>query len=81
MAEMPRCAVPIAFALVALGCKAVEPVAGADASSCSSPMLMCDQQCVNPMDDEQHCGDCTTACRGDQECVAGDCACPTTERR
>jgi hypothetical protein len=35
-----------------------------------------DSVCADLNADEQHCGDCTTACSGGQFCDNGDCACP-----
>ena len=31
--------------------------------------------CLNLQTDPQHCGTCTTACTGNNECTAGSCSC------
>ena len=31
--------------------------------------------CLNLQTDSQHCGTCTTACTGNNECKAGSCSC------
>jgi hypothetical protein len=40
---------------------------------CQAPMLTCDTQSINPMTDDQFCGNCTTACTGGLHCHAGTC--------
>lgn len=36
----------------------------------------CPDGCFNTRQDEQHCGDCTTACTGGTECTGRACQCP-----
>lgn len=34
---------------------------------------LCDGVCVNTQEDPMHCGDCETACAGDEFCIEGQC--------
>jgi hypothetical protein len=41
---------------------------------CAGGALACDQQCIDPMTDGQHCGGCGNDCQG-SACESGECAC------
>lgn len=51
--------------------------AGAGGVTCQSNQLVCDNTCVDPKSDNQHCGDCTTACAPTMACSLGHCIDPT----
>lgn len=42
-------------------------------SGCSSPLLTCGDECVDPRTDERHCGGCEDACASGSFCVASVC--------
>lgn len=42
---------------------------------CVAPALDCDGVCVDPDEDESHCGDCDTVCTANETCVEGRCQC------
>ncbi|MFT5992034.1 MAG: hypothetical protein ACI82G_001029, partial [Bradymonadia bacterium] len=50
-------------------------------SLCPGSAISCDDECVDPLTDESHCGNCATQCAPGDECVAGVCACPEAEQR
>ena len=63
---------------------AVTPVvdAGLDAvidaapPSCGAGQMLCTGECFDVATDEEHCGNCTTACSGGKACISSNCACP-----
>ncbi|MCC6527693.1 MAG: hypothetical protein IT373_33920 [Polyangiaceae bacterium] len=70
-------AVPLALAAVAACSVANAPSevqpGGGGAPTCSAPAELCGGACVDTASDPAHCGDCATACVGDQQCVQGAC--------
>lgn len=48
-----------------------------DAPTCSAPMKMCGNSCLDVSSDEENCGDCGVECGGGEACTASACACPT----
>lgn len=46
---------------------------GAGAPSCGPEEKLCDQVCVDPKEDEAHCGGCGKACEGAESCCEGVC--------
>jgi len=49
-------------------------VDGGPPPPCPLGMLRCDDACVDPSNDRDHCGSCETECRGrEDECELGTC--------
>lgn len=46
---------------------------GSAPGGCAPPLLRCGNQCVDPLVDPAHCGDCAIACGPGTRCVAGQC--------
>lgn len=79
--SLPRSAVlaAVALALAATyGCAEGGALSGSGAgsggASCEAGLTRCDGICVNTSADRTHCGQCETACTGDQICESGVCA-------
>jgi hypothetical protein len=55
--------------------------AGAGGGGCEEPLMDCDGECVDVMQNGDHCGACDTPCNG--VCVDGDCdtSCPDNRLR
>src|SRR6266478_2327475 len=48
--------------------------AGMDAPPCNSPKIMCGTQCIDPTNDNMHCGGCGTDCTAaSQVCINSIC--------
>ncbi|HOX45505.1 MAG TPA: choice-of-anchor D domain-containing protein [Myxococcota bacterium] len=45
---------------------------------CNALQLCCGIDCIDPLSDEEHCGDCATACQAGESCEDGGCACGGT---
>ena len=59
-----------------------ESHAACDAAECKAPRMLCDEQCIDPQTDAEHCGNCETSCSPDESCQSGSCqpvSVPTTE--
>ena len=57
--------------LAAVGCGGGS---GVDAAPpCPPGELSCDGTCIDPLIDQNHCGNCETTCSADQECREGSC--------
>jgi hypothetical protein len=48
---------------------------GSAFAQCPSDQRFCEQDCVNPSTDTNHCGSCGNACVAGQSCVTGNCVC------
>ncbi|MBO4349320.1 MAG: hypothetical protein J6A01_00035 [Proteobacteria bacterium] len=57
------------------GCESNLPC---NAGKCKDPQMLCDDQCIDPMTDAAHCGDCETACEPEETCQSGSCQ-PVTD--
>lgn len=47
---------------------------GTDSMGCDDAGLLCDNACVDPLTDPDHCGDCDVVCGAGEACVAGTCS-------
>lgn len=47
----------------------------ADVCVCADEELACDNRCVNPRTDVEHCGGCNTRCAEGERCDDSRCAC------
>lgn len=50
-----------------------EPEEVVDPEDCATPLLICDNACVDPEVDEGHCGVCGNECELGDQCVEGEC--------
>jgi len=50
--------------------------ADAEINTCPEGFIRCDDECVDPMRSDVHCGECDRSCREQEICLAGLCACP-----
>jgi hypothetical protein len=41
--------------------------------ACSGPRIACNDQCINPKNDDHHCGGCNIACMAGASCKHGVC--------
>ena len=41
--------------------------------TCEAAEKLCAENCVDPMSDDAHCGDCNQACERDTSCIEGEC--------
>lgn len=48
---------------------------GQTTTGCDAPAISCAGECVDPLNDPEHCGGCGVVC-ADVQCVAGDCQYP-----
>lgn len=46
---------------------------------CPGSQIWCDNRCVAPSTDNDHCGRCDRSCPGAQRCSNGNCGCPSTQ--
>jgi hypothetical protein len=66
------------------GCVGEEVCGANDTCGCADvfdgaqqqPATSCGERCVDVRSDEEHCGDCDTACSGSEVCDDGTCVCP-----
>ncbi len=58
-------------------CQSGDPGApgGGQGGGCPANQILCGALCVDPRDNEQHCGACQNRCAGDLTCINGTCAC------
>lgn len=70
------------YLLLCVACGAVKGASTTDGGApgdgsagvvCQSNQLVCGNTCVDPKSDNQHCGDCTTACSSATSCSLGHC--------
>ena len=47
-----------------------------DATVCEGYREACGGRCIDPDNDDDHCGGCNNACPGEQQCSSGSCGCP-----
>jgi stigma-specific protein Stig1 len=75
VAALAACSVkPVSFTPDTAGEVPVPDAAVAiDALVCNAGELVCGDGCVDPQQDERHCGDCATSCVNQQGCLAGRC--------